>query len=258
MFIREEWKKQCQFHPLSEKEIFNQIEQNLIKHSDKKPVLLLDLDSTLFEVAPRTHAIISAWRKNTREKYEILLSKLDSISPSQIGYSLADTFKTLGLDMNDSAIKAAFLELKDFWWEKFFTNEYLHHDKTYPRANLFAQKAYEMGASIVYLTGREEKPMIEGTIKNLIRDGFPWDPKRTVLLMRQSAEQSDLEHKACASEKIRQMGMLIASFENEPQNIVALYREFPESMHIFMDTVCSDHPALALQGLYKIKDFSAY
>ncbi len=258
MFIRDEWKNKSTFHPHSEEQIFSEVSKQISTHSSKNPVLLLDLDSTLYEVAPRTHAIINTWLNQTKVASDTLLDKLRKLKTTEIGYSLLDTFKNIGLVLNEKSDKEAFSELKDFWWSKFFTNEYLHHDKAYTGANAFAKKAHDAGAYIVYLTGREESPMIEGTIKNLIRDSFPWDTGRTSLLMRQSATQTDLEHKALASEKIRQTGKLIASFENEPQNIVALYKSFPDGMHVFMDTVCSDHPAEALHGLYKIKDFSSF
>lgn len=258
MHIRDEWKKNSHFHPHSEEEILNEVHRLIVEHATKKPVLLLDLDSTLYEVAPRTHAIINDWVKTTKVANDTLIEKLRALKTNQIGYSLFDTFKNARIPLTEKHDLDAFSALKEFWWAKFFTNEYLHHDRPYENASAFAQKAHGAGAYIVYLTGREEAPMLEGTVKNLIRDKFPWDTGRTSLLMRQSATQSDLEHKALACERVRQTGKLIASFENEPQNVVALYKSFPESMHVFMDTVCSDHPAEPLKGLYQLKNFSAF
>lgn len=99
--------------------------------------------------------------------------------------------------------------------------------------------------------------MGEGTRANLLRDGFPWNVERTHLLLKPNFEMPDLEHKTNAGEYIRTHGKLVASFENEPLNIVGLYRLFPDAMHVFIDTGCSETPATPLQGLYRIEGFAA-
>ncbi len=258
LYIRSEWKKNCVFQPLNEAELFQLIEQKMSLAKDEKPVLLLDLDSTLYEVAPRTHAIILDWTKTAHPFSKEIVQKLSQIEHTRVGYSLRDTFENMGLDLNQPDVIKAWEDLKTFWTARFFTNEYLSYDKPYPGAVHFAQKAHDLGVFLVYLTGREETPMIAGTIKNLERDGFPWNTGRTSLLMRPSHIASDLEHKTLAIEKVKQTGTLVASFENEPQNLVALFKAFPEGLHVLMDTVSSDHPAEAVEGLYLIKGFTHY
>ena len=34
-----------------------------------------------------------------------------------------------------------------------------------------------------------------------------------------------------------------ASFENEPKNFIGMCQRFPQAIHVFVDSVCSDHPA---------------
>jgi hypothetical protein len=97
--------------------------------------------------------------------------------------------------------------------------------------------------------------MGDGTRARLKQDSFPWELDRTHLLMKAAAELDDLEHKLAAGTYVRAHGTLVASFENEPPNLVALYDQFPEAMHVFVDTVCSDRPALAGRDLYRIKGF---
>lgn len=257
-YAREEWKNNCRFHPHSEKEIFHLLETKLNESLQKKPVLLLDLDSTLYEVAPRTHAIINDWVKSSKGHAKEVLDKLAVLETQSVGYSLRDTFKNIGLSLEEKATATAWEELKMYWQARFFTSDYLSHDKPYKGAAHFARKAHDTGVFLVYLTGREETPMLEGTVKNLIRDQFPWDTGRTALLMRHSSVETDLEHKKLAVQTVKKTGTLIASFENEPLNLVALFRAFPESMHVFMDSVASDHPAEAIEGIYRIKSFSHY
>jgi hypothetical protein len=159
----------------------------------------------------------------------------------------------LKLELSDAQ---AITSAHDYWMKTFFTSEYLKYDVPYQGAPEFAQTLHQLGADIVYLTGRDEPNMGEGTRKNLIRDGFPWEREKTHLLMKPYFEMSDLEYKKSAATFIRERGQLVASFENEPPNLAALYQIFPESMHVFVDTVCSDHHASPCDGIYRIAGFS--
>ncbi len=240
-------------------EVLNRIErahERVQSESGIRPVLLLDLDSTLYEVGPRTHHILLEWSETAqaREFYKVREALLKAES-SHVGYSIGDTFGAIGLDVNDELVLQAQHEVKLFWADRFFSNEYLKHDHAYPGAASFTQKAHELGAEVIYLTGRDEPRMGDGTRENLVRDLFPWNTPRTHLLMKPRAELPDLEHKVNAQTYIRSRGGLIASFENEPPNVVALSQIFPEAMHVFVETVFSDHPALPQDGLYRIQGF---
>ena len=112
-----------------------------------------------------------------------------------------------------------------------------------------------MGAEVVYLTGRDEPGMGIGTRGRLLEDRFPLDVPRTHLLLKKSFELDDLEHKSKASDYVKRLGNLVASFENEPPNLIALSDIFPAAMHVFVDTVYSERPALPRSGLYRITGF---
>ena len=64
--------------------------------------------------------------------------------------------------------------------------------------------------------------------------------------------------KANAARAIHKQGPVLASFENEPKNLVALHGAlFPEAMHVFSSRrFCSDNPAEPREGLYKVRGFS--
>ena len=51
-----EWLKACHFHDLSEKEVLEEVASRVKKTPNS--LVLLDLDSTLYEVAPRSHQIL--------------------------------------------------------------------------------------------------------------------------------------------------------------------------------------------------------
>ncbi|MEK6580329.1 MAG: HAD family hydrolase [Bdellovibrionota bacterium] len=255
LFARDDWKKRSHFHELSEAEVLKQVSERIGRH--QKPVVLLDLDSTLYEVGPRTHAILTEWLSHSdSNKHPEVRERLKKLEEQHVGFSLRDTFGAIGLSQDDPLVERAMIEAKDFWSNRFFTSGYLSYDRAYPGASQFVNKIYNLGAHLVYLTGRDLPNMGHGTESNLIRDGFPWKVERTHLLLKPHRSMSDLEHKKSAADFVRRTGNLVASFENEPLNLVALGDLFPDAMHVFVETVCSDHPANPGKNLYRIRGFS--
>lgn len=254
-FSRKDWISACHFHPHSTQEVFDEITHR-VKQSPK-PLVLLDLDSTLYEVAPRTHQILKEWSQHhPKEDFSEIQQAIHTLEKHQIGFSIQDTLEALGIAQNQH-FQEALESARDFWAARFFRNSYLTYDHAYPGAAEFVQNLHRLGAEIVYLTGRDEPGMGEGTRANLLRDGFPWEVSRTRLLMKPNSGMKDLDYKLDAARSLLHQGDLITSFENEPPNLAALWEIFPEAMHVFVDTVCSTHPAPPRQGLYRIQSFKS-
>jgi len=264
LFSRQDWITACHFHDLTEREILTEVAKRVrdvksrAKNQQAHPLVLLDLDGTLYEVGPRTFFILREWGQSPESaRFPQFRDAIEKMHESQIGYSIRDTFAALSfreaVDAQD--VHAAFQSAKDFWTSRFFSSRYLAYDRAYAGAAQFTRNLHDLGAQIVYLTGRDEPDMGDGTRANLIRDGFPWNAERTHLLMKPAREVPDLQFKRSACDYLREHGTLIASFENEPPNVVAFQEIFPSAMHVFVDTYCSDHPAAAVQGLYRIKGF---
>ena len=253
---RRDWVNACSFFPMSDQETLEQVVRKTSEYSSLglRPVVILDLDSTLYEVKPRTFHILKEW-SNSHESlpFEETRDLFKNLSGHQVGYSIKDTFSELGLCHEKN--NAAFESIKTFWRNRFFTNDYLFHDHPYPGSPDFAWKVYNAGAHIVYLTGRDDPGMGRGTQANLIRDQFPHSKPKITSLLKPKREMNDLLHKRKATEKIQTLGTVIASFENEPLNLVSLSKIFPEAMHVFVDTVCSSDPAPVTQGIYRIRNF---
>jgi hypothetical protein len=184
-----------------------------------------------------------------------LRDRIAEINSDHVGYSMLDTFTQFGLSVMDPNVESALRSIQKFWGKRFFTNEYLAYDVAYEGAPEFVQEAHGLGAEIVYLTGRDEPGMGKGTRSRLLSDRFPFEIPRTRLLLKSSFEQDDLDHKSNAAEQVRHLGNLVASFENEAPNLIALSDLFPNGMHVFVDTVMSDRPALPKAGLYRITGF---
>ncbi len=255
-FIRNDWVSACRFHPLDEKQVLGEVFKKAFQPAGRRPVVLLDLDSTLYEVRTRTFQILKEWRDTDFvQEHSVFKNALGRLEEDHIGYSLKDTFSALDIDVSSVWGSKILSESKKFWAERFFSSEYLKFDHPYDGSVEFCQNLYRQGVEMVYLTGRDEKNMGEGSRANLLRDGFPWGTSRTHLLLKKSSEIPDIQHKKTAAEWVNEQGSLVASFENEPANLVALYEKFPHSMHVFVDTICSDHPAEPREGLYRIRSW---
>lgn len=259
---RDGWINSCEFHSMSEAEVLAETIRRIetlksAAETRARPLVLLDLDSTLYEVGHRTFQILKEWVDTEEsESFSEVRERIAAIELGQVGYSLKDTFGAVGLDASDAAVIGALDSAKKFWSRRFFTNDYLTHDRPYPGAAQFVRNLHAVGAELIYLTGRDEPGMGIGTRRNLIRDGFPWETERTHLLMKPRFEMDDAAHKVGAADFVRKNGTLIASFENEPVNLVSLYELFPDAMHVFMETICSDRPAPVCSGLYRIRGFA--
>jgi hypothetical protein len=256
LYSREEWTERSHFESLSDAAVLDKLHSFVVtSRGNSRPVVVLDLDSTLYEVAPRTHAILKQWLGGESHLGIPILESLEAVSPAEVGYSLGDTFKNAGLDLGCSEVAQALASARKFWFQRFFTNDYLVHDRPYEGAVDFIRSLHDEGAEIIYLSGRDEPNMGAGTRANLIRDGFPCDVARTHLCLKPAYGLPDLAHKTGAQELIRRLGTLVASVENEPANLVGIARLFPEAMHVFMDTIRSETPAPAHRGLYRIRGF---
>lgn len=256
-FSRQEWITRSHFHPLEQGAVLAKVlEEATQAGRNGEAGVLLDLDSTLYEVAPRTIEIFRDWHGTASGGLSPSLNKiLGTLSDSHTGYSLKDLFEALGLNPNDREADFALKSARAYWWERFFREDYLHHDRPNSGAVEFVKQLHNTGARVIYLTGRSAPEMREGTVRNLMRDGFPLEKDGAILLMKPRAELDDKHHKESAVSNLMGQSNLIASFENEPVNLMAMNAIAPEAIHVFVDTVCSEAKALPGKALYRIRDF---
>jgi hypothetical protein len=98
--------------------------------------------------------------------------------------------------------------------------------------------------------------MAFGTFDQLKSHGLPIEVDRTRLILKPKRHVDDLEFKCGVAAVVSGYGKVIASFENEPKNLVAMSKVFPsDTMNVFIDTVSSDHSAPSGKGIYKISEF---
>jgi hypothetical protein len=195
----------------------------------KTPVMVFDLDGTLFDTAQRNVRILQEWAvenaSNTDAEAVLKMSVEDA------AYGIADTLKNRGVTNAETVAS-----VESFWLKRFFTNEYVVIDEPIPGGAKFVKECQTKGAVIVYLTGRDVPRMGKGTEESLRKHGFPVDGENVLLMLKPRPEAKDMEFKQEASGKIRQLGEVVAIFENQPRNLNALLREFPTAIPVFIET----------------------
>lgn len=255
---RQDWVKACEFRSLSNSEVLEAVRERARRclAQAQSPVVLLDLDYTLYHITERTRAILQEGLSDfSSELSPAIKNWIRSLEKNNMGFSLLDSMAAFGLNVDDPDILEQHERLKRYWFPLFFSNQYLHLDEVYPGAVAFAKSLSSLGARIVYLTARHASTMESGTQQTLKRDGFALGENET-LIMKVDEAESDSDFKAGVYEKVAHLGRVVASFENEPKNLAALFERFPKAMHVFADTLCSQAPARPLSGIFRIDGYT--
>jgi hypothetical protein len=216
---------------------------------DRRPVLVFDLDSTLFSTQQRNHVILHEFARDVGAPAD-LLAVLERMAPADMGWNVVDDLRRRGFRHEPTLGR-----LRAFWRARFFRDEYLRHDLPLPGAAAFVKDAHDAGAVVYYLTGRDEPGMGRGTRGSLAAHGFPVDGGRVHLRLKPRFEDDDLEFKRLAVAEIRTLGEVVALFENEPANANLFLESFPAARVFILETVCSPNPPPLAAGIFRLKDF---
>lgn len=217
-----------------------------IGNARELPIVVFDLDSTLFLARSRNLRILQDFAEYGG-RYPDLPEFAAGLTVADLGYMVDHPLSERG--MLTPELQA---DLRAFWAERFFTDDYCEHDVPTPGAPEFARACHEAGALVYYLTGRHVGGMAVGTTKALVQQGFPLFRGRTVLHLKPTFDMPDGDFKKQAVSDISSYsGEVIATFENEPGHAATLRRAFPAAMHFLLDTVCSPtapepHPELLI------------
>ena len=208
-------------------------------------VVVFDLDATLLWSGQRHLKIaqdFGAFRAGAARA-------VANLSAEDFGYEADAALRAAGLKD-----KRLLREFKAFWGQKYFTSKYCLLDLPQPGAVDFVHAVEERGARVVYLTGRDEPKMGEGTRRSLAQHAFPLG-RRTTLLLKPRPRMGDTEWKQEALPQVEALGRVVATFENEPRNANLFARRFPEATNVLMETVCSPGAEAALPQLVRTADF---
>ncbi|MBA2320565.1 MAG: hypothetical protein H0V89_05355 [Deltaproteobacteria bacterium] len=218
--------------------------------ADRLPVVVLDLDSTLFDTAARNHRILREFAAERADP--VLVAMVEKVALTDFGWSVTAPLASRGY--TDAA---AFAALNQFWAARFFTNEYVAEDHATAGAPAFVRACYERGALIYYLTGRHQGGMEAGTLQALLVRGFPILRGRIALHLKPSFHMGDRAFKESAIREIRSLrGEVVATFENEPGNANMFRHAFPEAQHWLVGTVCAPEAEELHGEVMRIQDFT--
>jgi len=231
------------------REVFEWIETAAAR--DRLPVVVFDLDSTLFSTGPRNLRILHEFVESVSDRWPELHELTSAIGVDDMGWNIHESLQSRGVD--DLELLE---QLKAFWFDRFFTDDYVFVDTPLPGAVEFATACHQRGAMIYYLSGRHVGGMELGTVRALRKHGFPYWRGRCVVHLKPSFEMEDRAFKDDALADIRSYhGQVVATFENEPANANLFVQAFPEALHFFLLTVSSPKPEKPSPELIRTADF---
>jgi hypothetical protein len=231
------------------RDVFPRIDASL--RAGRLPICVFDLDSTLFTTAPRNLAILREFCSTHSGAHPHLSDIAERIGLDDMGWNVYQDLRRFGVE--DTVLLD---RLKMFWFERFFTDDYLAHDEPVAGAREFVLQCHARGALIYYLTGRHVGGMEVGTVRSLSDKGFPFWRGRCVLHLKPSFEMEDSAFKDDALADIRSyQGDVVATFENEPGNANMFLRAFPGAVNVLLQTIHSPGAVAPDAGLVQTLDF---
>ncbi len=219
----------------------------------EKPVAILDLDHTLFDNGGRTLKILMEFARVTNDN-ELLQSLQTLEGRGCLPYLMRDIIKlATGVEPSAEFMK----EVGPFWKERFFASSHIQHDRPMDGAKSLTDALVAAGATIVYLTGRHDPDMRQGTLDSFQAHGFPMpDGEKVHLLLKPDFKTSDADYKAAAVQQIRQIGgRVVTSVDNEPGMCNIMKQAFPEAIVILCGDLCAPNPPTTADGIKKIGSF---
>ncbi len=218
--------------PTEQKNLLNHVVERAHKKAGAPPpVVVFDLDGTLFDNRPRSLAILLELADLWRSREPAAAAKLHAARVEDLAYLLTDSLSNVGITQTHLVAEA-----EVYWRERFFIDPHLKHDVPLPGAVQFAKDCYAAGALLVYFTGRDLPLMGAGTFASLRDCGFPIGVIGTELVLKPDAAMPDEAFKRMVGPDLARVGEVIALFDNEPGNCNVLGEHFPGADSCLLDT----------------------
>lgn len=234
-------------------DVLAQVIERIHAAKGRDPVVVFDLDLTLFENAPRVIAIMREMARKHRRDLPWMAKRVAQLDPAGLPFGHDLCLRMLGEEVEPHLDKLR-AELAGM----FFTSKYLHHDVPYENAVAFVEACLMAGATIVYMTGRDRIGMYEGTVESLKAHEFPLGHPRVHLVMKPDQVTKDYVYKATLREKISEYGELVAFFDNEPANVNNFKEFYPECIAVLLDTKHSGSAPSVRDDVILLRDYRAF
>lgn len=203
------------------------------------PLIIFDLDSTLFDVAPRFEKVLTdiALEPVMKEKFPSVVPHFRNIKTERRDWGFVEVLHRAGVEHDNLDL---FKTVRQLWIEKFFSNEYIHYDVPYQGSVDFVRKIEKLNIPIVYLTGRDVKRMERGSREVLLKWDFPLDDIMSKLVLKPERSMDDaLFKRDWIHNHILSSQSPVFLFENEPVNINLIAKELPQVELVFFDSTHS-------------------
>lgn len=204
---------------------------SVIGEGGRPPLVVFDLDATLYDNRPRTLEILMEYRDEILDSWPDVAEALATLTADQIDYLLSDTLRGCGVTRAEVVADAT-----RFWRDRFFTDAYLVHDAPIEGAVEYVQACHQAGAIIVYLTGRDLPGMFLGTVSSLRDSGFPIGVAGVELVLKPDASLPDEAFKRGALPSLERIGEVYAFFDNEPANTNLAKAMYPDATVVLLET----------------------
>ncbi|OGQ26001.1 MAG: hypothetical protein A2138_25050 [Deltaproteobacteria bacterium RBG_16_71_12] len=211
------------------------------------PVVVFDLDGTLFDNGPRTWQILVDFAEATGNTS--LRGALDALPRTGLPYLLRDVLSRCG--HTDERLAA---DAHAFWKQRFFTNEFQRFDEPVHGAVRFVRALFDAGATVAYLSGRDAPNMLVGCAAALRRHRFPIGIPRTAIVLKHAYEDTDLDFKRQAVAFVGTLGAVAATFDNEPAMCNLFAERWPAAAHYFVHTTHAPDPPPLHAGVVTVPD----
>jgi hypothetical protein len=196
----------------------------------ERPVVLFDLDGTLYDNRPRTLRILHAFAAQLPREHAADAERIRALAYTELHYRMDETLAPRGVA--PAVIAAAQVA----WRTRFFTDAACSDDVPVAGSVPFVRRCWDLGATVVYLTGRDIPGMLLGTCRTLRDDGFPIAVPRVELVMKPTFEEGDTVFKERLLAPLSELGHVVASFDNEPANCNLFRRRWADGHHVLLDT----------------------
>lgn len=219
------------------------IQDKIDRHKSKNPgrpqVIIFDIDDTLIDCRYRKLRIFQEFiqEPDIQSRFPEACQLLATLSLEQVCFRVSECLRQIELDHPEFE-----QELTAYWRRLYFTTPYLLFDEAFPNAVEFVHRCLSFDCQIVFLTGRDEPGMGEGTRRRLTELGFPFPHERVQLILKPDPSQSDLEFKKEALARIDEIGHVIATFENELRNLNMMAEHYPDALLFYRQTLQSPNP----------------
>lgn len=224
-----------------------------VRDEGEIPVVVFDLDGTLFDSRPRTQAIFLEYAEEVAEDFPDVAECLRPLQVADIHYLISATLRDCGLTHPDVV-----RDITQYWRDRYNGEEYLQYDLPSAGAADYVQACHESGATVLYLSGRDIPGMVVGTVASLRDNGFPVGTSGVELLLKPDATLPDEAFKRAVIPTLSRVGQVVAAFDNESANCNAVSDHFPDALVALLETVHVPGAPPSLETVHHIIDFRVH